>query len=83
MCLSKSQAASPSCLLFSWLPGQSPDWSDQFNYLAADYAVVSMDVRGQAGYSQDLGQFDGITVKGQVIRGMTSGQSSFFIRTFI
>lgn len=37
-----------------------------------------MDVRGQAGRSQDLGQFEGLTVKGQVIRGMLQGPTHLF-----
>lgn len=42
-----------------------------------------MDVRGQAGQSQDKGHFDGITVKGQIVRGMISGPNHLFIKTFI
>ncbi|KIS19078.1 alpha/beta fold hydrolase [Streptococcus equi] len=76
----KAKQLVPVVFYFHGYQGQSPDWSDQFNYLAAGYAVVSMDVRGQAGYSQDLGQFDGITVKGQVIRGMTSGPEQLFYK---
>lgn len=39
-----------------------------------------MDVRGQAGRSQDLGCFEGITVKGQVIRGMVQGPNHLFYK---
>ncbi|MDV5977594.1 UNVERIFIED_CONTAM: acetylxylan esterase [Streptococcus canis] len=70
----------PVVFYFHGYQGQSPDWSDQFNYLAAGYGVVSMDVRGQAGYSQDHGSFEGITVKGQVIRGMVSGPDHLFYK---
>ena len=39
-----------------------------------------MDVRGQEGRSQDLGQFEGLTVKGQVIRGKLQGPKHFFYK---
>lgn len=76
----KSQEPVPVVFYFHGYQGQSPDWSDQLNYLAAGYGVVSMDVRGQAGQSQDRGQFNGITVKGQVIRGMQSGPEHLFYK---
>ena len=70
----------PVLFYFHGYQGQGPDWTDNLQFLAAGYGVVAMDVRGQAGRSQDLGQFDGITVKGQVIRGMVSSPHHLFYK---
>lgn len=58
----------------------SPDWSCCLNYVAAGFAVVCLDVRGQAGKSIDGGVYKGITVKGQVIRGMEEGPKHLFYK---
>ncbi|HFI0419147.1 TPA: alpha/beta fold hydrolase, partial [Streptococcus suis] len=70
----------PVLFYFHGYQGQGPDWSENLKFLAAGYGVVAMDVRGQAGRSQDLGQFDGLTVKGQVIRGMLQGPEHLFYK---
>ncbi|HEL2217837.1 TPA: acetylxylan esterase [Streptococcus suis] len=76
----KSEQAVPVLFYFHGYQGQGPDWSENLKFLAAGYGVVAMDVRGQAGRSQDLGQFEGITVKGQVIRGMLQGPEHLFYK---
>ncbi|HEN2873924.1 TPA: alpha/beta fold hydrolase [Streptococcus agalactiae] len=76
----KTNKPYPVVFYFHGYQNQSPDWSDQLNYVAAGYGVVSMDVRGQAGQSQDKGHFDGITVKGQIVRGMISGPNHLFYK---
>ncbi|HFI0049134.1 TPA: alpha/beta fold hydrolase [Streptococcus suis] len=76
----KSEQAVPVLFYFHGYQGQGPDWSENLKFLAAGYGVVAMDVRGQAGRSQDLGQFDGLTVKGQVIRGMLQGPEHLFYK---
>lgn len=70
----------PVLFYFHGYQGQSPDWSESLKFVCAGYAVVCMDVRGQAGKSQDLGKFDGMTVKGQVIRGATEGPDKLFYK---
>lgn len=70
----------PVLFYFHGYQGQGPDWSECLQFVAAGYGLVAMDVRGQAGRSEDLGQFTGITVKGQVIRGMTSGPQHLFYK---
>ncbi|NQN86339.1 alpha/beta fold hydrolase [Streptococcus suis] len=70
----------PVLFYFHGYQGQGPDWSENLKFLAAGYGVVAMDVRGQAGRSQDLGLFDGLTVKGQVIRGMLQGPEHLFYK---
>ncbi|HFR3774584.1 TPA: alpha/beta fold hydrolase [Streptococcus suis] len=76
----KSDQPVPVLFYFHGYQGQGPDWSENLKFLAAGYGVVAMDVRGQAGRSQDLGQFDGLTVKGQVIRGMLQGPAHLFYK---
>ena len=50
--------------------GRGWDWADMLAYTVSGYGVVSMDVRGQSGYSQDgLRSPLGNTVKGHIIRG--------------
>lgn len=70
----------PVIFYFHGYQGSSPDWSACFNYVAAGYAVVAMDVRGQSGRSIDLQQVSGNTVKGQIIRGMIEGRDSLFFK---
>ncbi|GAB6680233.1 hypothetical protein BOVMAS27_02240 [Streptococcus uberis] len=52
----------PVIFVFHGYQGQSPDWTENLKYIAAGYAVVCMDVPGQAGHSVDSGQYKGITV---------------------
>ena len=50
-------------------------------FTVAGYGVVSMDVRGQSGYSQDgLRSPLGNTVKGQIIRGAVEGKEQLFYK---
>ncbi len=79
-CFPKSDQPVPVLFYFHGYQGQSPDWSENLKFVAAGCAVVCMDVRGQAGRSTDRGQFDGITVKGQVIRGASSGREHLFYK---
>lgn len=76
----KSDQAFPVLFYFHGYQGQSPDWSEALKFVAAGFGVVSMDVRGQAGKSTDRGQFDGMTVKGQVIRGAVEGRDHLFYK---
>lgn len=76
----KATQAVPVVFYFHGYQGQGPDWSELLKFTAAGLGVVAMDVRGQAGRSQDLGQFEGVTVKGQVIRGMLQGPSKLFYK---
>lgn len=76
----KEKKTVPVVFHFHGYQGQSPDWSQCLNYVAAGFGVVAMDVRGQAGKSIDHGVFDGVTVKGQVIRGMTQSPDKLFYK---
>ena len=61
--------------------GRGWDWADMLAYTVAGYGVVSMDVRGQSGYSLDGGaSVRGNTVKGQIIRGAVDGRERLFYK---
>ncbi|MGT2911706.1 alpha/beta fold hydrolase [Streptococcus cameli] len=76
----KSDKPVPVIFYFHGYQGQSPDWTESLKFVAAGYGVVCMDVRGQAGRSTDMGQFEGMTVKGQVIRGAVQGPEHLFYK---
>ena len=61
--------------------GRGWDWADMLAYTVAGYGVVSMDVRGQSGYSQDgLRSPLGNTVKGHIIRGAVEDREHLFYK---
>lgn len=76
----KTNAPFPVLFYFHGYQGQGPDWTENLKFVAAGAGVVCMDVRGQAGKSVDGGHFDGITVKGQVIRGAVNGHEHLFFK---
>lgn len=76
----KTEEKVPVLFYFHGYQGQSPDWTESLKFVVAGYGVVCMDVRGQAGRSTDLGQFEGMTVKGQVIRGAVEGPDKLFFK---
>ena len=51
--LPKSEEKVPLIFHFHGYMGRGWDWADMLAYTVAGYGVVSMDVRGQSGYSQD------------------------------
>ncbi|VUW91481.1 Cephalosporin-C deacetylase [Streptococcus constellatus] len=71
----------PVIFHFHGYMGRSWDWADMLAYTTAGYGVVSMDVRGQSGYSVDGGDaVRGNTVKGQIIRGAVDGPERLFYK---
>ncbi len=64
--------------------GRGWDWADMLAFTVAGYGVVSMDVRGQSGYSQDgMRSPLGNTVKGHIIVVLLKVGIISFIRMFI
>ena len=51
--LPKSEEKVPLIFHFHGYMGRGWDWADMLGFTVAGYGVVSMDVRGQSGYSQD------------------------------
>lgn len=76
----KADEKVPVIFYFHGYQGVSPDWTQCLNYVAAGFAVICLDVRGQAGKSNDFGAYKGITVKGQVIRGMEDSPKNLFYK---
>lgn len=71
----------PVIFHFHGYMGRCWDWSDMLSFTVAGYGVVTMDVRGQSGYSIDgSGSVRGNTVKGQIIRGAVEGPSHLFYK---
>ncbi len=79
--LPKSEKKVPVIFHFHGYMGRCWDWTDMLAFTVAGYGVVSMDVRGQSGYSQDgLRSPLGNTVKGQIIRGAVEGKEQLFYK---
>ena len=79
--LPKSSKKVPIIFHFHGYMGRGWDWSDMLAYTVAGSGVVSMDVRGQSGYSLDGGApVRGNTVKGQIIRGAVDGPERLFYK---
>lgn len=60
----------PAVLVFHGYAGNSGDWSEHLGLASAGFTVASMDCRGQAGQSEDIGIVKGNTLRGQIIRGL-------------
>ncbi|OTO01287.1 acetylxylan esterase [Enterococcus sp. 5B3_DIV0040] len=78
MLLPNTNQKTPVIFHFHGYQGCSSDWSEYFKFVMCGYGVIALDVRGQAGKSQDNGQFDGLTVKGHIVRGMIAGRERLF-----
>ncbi|VQY29033.1 acetyl xylan esterase [Streptococcus pneumoniae] len=79
--LPKSEEKVPLIFHFHGYMGRGWDWADMLAFTVAGYGVVSMDVRGQSGYSQDgLRSPLGNTVKGHIIRGAVEGRDHLFYK---
>lgn len=71
----------PVIFHFHGYMGRGWDWADMLPFTAAGYGVVTMDVRGQSGYSIDGAEpVRGNTVKGQIIRGAVDGRDHLFYK---
>ncbi len=60
----------PTILEFHGYTSQSRDFSALLDRAANGFAVAAMDCRGQNGKSQDVGQVDGCTFNGHIVRGL-------------
>ena len=60
----------PAVLQFHGYSGEGASFSSLLSYVAAGFVSVSMDARGQGGYSEDSGRVKGTTYSGQIIRGL-------------
>lgn len=60
----------PAILRFHGYSGKAPDFSDLLKFSGEGYAVFALDVRGQAGESEDNTHTLGNTLNGHIIRGL-------------
>lgn len=60
----------PGAVTFHGYSGKCWDWMGLLPYAASGFVIASLDCRGQAGKSQDVGGHDGNTFNGQIIRGL-------------
>lgn len=70
----------PAILHFHGYTGRSAGWFDYLQYAASGFVVAALDVRGQAGNSQDIGGNTGKTLAGHIIRGLTDDPKSLMYR---
>ena len=60
----------PTVLLFHGYSGAGDDFPGLLNWASMGFAAFSIDARGQAGFSEDLGGVKGNTLNGHIIRGL-------------
>lgn len=75
----------PAIIFFHGAGDDSGAWSDKLKYVSAGYAVFAMDVRGQAGKSEDIGGVKGNTMAGHVMRGVecSNPEKLFYTNVFL
>jgi len=64
------QGKLPALAMFHGYQGDCGDWFDKLPYVYNGMVVAAMDVRGQAGLSEDTFQKNGSTSLGHIIRGV-------------
>ena len=70
----------PAILEFHGLSGSSPDWNNLIKFVAQGYCIVSLDTRGQAGYSEDVGGVPGTTYSTPFMRGFDGAPEDLLCR---
>ena len=70
----------PGLVQFHGYSGHSGEWVDKLPYVAAGYTVASLDCRGQAGSSEDVGGVIGNTLNGHIIRGLNGSPEKLLFR---
>jgi cephalosporin-C deacetylase len=75
-----AQEPHPGLLEFHGYSGNSGDWTSKLSYAAAGYSVLSLDCRGQGGFSEDKGGVKGNTLRGHIIRGLEDSPEKLYYR---
>ncbi|MBO5008120.1 MAG: acetylxylan esterase [Clostridia bacterium] len=70
----------PAVLHFHGYNGKSGGWCYYLPYAASGFVVAAMDVRGQAGNSEDVGGNTGKTTVGHIIRGLNDDPKTLLFR---
>ena len=74
-------APHPALVMFHGYGANSGGWSEKLGYVAQGFSVAALDVRGQAGLSQDVGGTTGRTSSGHFIRGIDDGPVKMLFRS--
>ena len=70
----------PAVIQFHGYTGDSGDWCEKVNLVAAGFSVFAMDCRGQGGKSEDVGGVKGTTHHGHIIRGLGDRPENLLFR---
>jgi cephalosporin-C deacetylase len=73
-------ARGPALLEFHGYTNNSGDFAPKLNWVAAGFAVASLDCRGQGGLSEDVGGVRGTTHSGHIIRGLEDRPEALLFR---
>jgi len=75
----------PGIAMFHGYSGDSGGWVSKLPYAYSGYAVLALDVRGQMGESDDSLVVPGNTLRGHIIRGLSTGdpEKLFFRNVFL
>lgn len=66
----KNAKNAPVIFLFHGYSAESPNWVSLMPYVCEGFCVAALDCRGQAGLSEDKGEYSGSTYHGHIIRGL-------------
>jgi len=75
----------PGIAMFHGYSGSSGSWMSMLPYAYGGFAVLALDVRGQMGRSEDTHCVSGNTLRGHIIRGLSSNdpEKLFFRNVFL
>ncbi len=76
----KGKKNCPALLRFHGYSASSGDWANQLSWAARGFAVASMDCRGQGGSSEDTGSYQGMTLRGHIVRGLDGPPEQMYFR---
>jgi cephalosporin-C deacetylase len=71
----------PAILEFHGYSGHSGDWHGKLAWASQGFSIASLDCRGQAGLSEDVGGVKGNTLRGHIIRGLIDGPEKLYYRS--
>lgn len=76
----KGKKNCPALLRFHGYSASSGDWASSLGWAARGFAVASMDCRGQGGSSEDTGSYQGMTLRGHIVRGLDGPAEQMYFR---
>ena len=70
----------PAVIGFHGLGGDSGEWVGLLKYVSQGFAIAFLDVRGQAGLSEDAGGVGGTTIANPFVRGLDGDKHDLLMR---